>query len=123
MSTSTEAHHTDTIRINLPVVGVAADEPNGSLQILQRPGMWPFLATAWNAVLKDKGFDAKRIQPGRDFRSFFVPSKLEKTLAKDEDGVYATIAPNECSEGEWEFTFVETLKVEQEDEAEAGASA
>jgi hypothetical protein len=85
VSPRAETHDAHAGRIDFPAGSLRADDADGALQVLQRPGVRLFAIASRHAVLKDDGLHAQRVQPGRDLGTFLVPGQLTVTTTGAND--------------------------------------
>ena len=89
MAARREADHADALRIDAPLLGLAAHQADGPLGILERASgrlAFGLVGAARHPVLEDDAGHALRIQPGRDLLAFQFPVEVPVAAAgTDQD--------------------------------------
>src|SRR5262249_16838013 len=85
-----EADDADALGVDAPLLGLAADQADGPLGVLQRPAgrLAPgVVGAARHAVFQDDAGDAERVQPGGDLLALELPEQVPvAATGADEDG-------------------------------------
>ena len=63
VSSGRETEHADAVRINVPLDGVGADDPDGALGILERGRVGGIGSGVGHAIFDQHAADASRVQP------------------------------------------------------------